>query len=304
MVGEHETALDAFREKEATKLIRIENYVHDARRNSTPLHREAQEGMSASGALDWAAVNTDVRITALGMLLEALETLTPELGKSGKRVSSVVMTSEHWMAPLDGAHDEIVEMIRKEANDRFRGQHFVGMIEPAFYPRYPVGRLRTKKLISWHAHLLFWGKDRQELEDAITAFNDETEGPLYGVAPASVRRRSWQSAPECLSYMMKTPAKSHTTLRIQERMNPETGEFFAEHDKQHAQALRTGEHVKMLNVLREFTLDKLFLVGGKGHVLVKDLRQRIERDRERYEQQRRKSLPGFGRGVGSGSVFG
>lgn len=280
---QHQALFERFRKKELAKLQTIEKYTYDARSNSVPLHREVQDGFSHRGRLDWAAVNAHVRIDAAEIILDRLESFALQIRKRAPLVSSVVVTSDQWLTSLPDACAIDICKIRDELHDAFRGLSYVGMIEPAFYPRRRHPGITITGMVSWHAHLLFWDAQRETLGQAVAKINRGTTGPLYGVAPASLRRRSWNSAAECLCYLLKSPAKSYSTRRMPERIDPGTGEIIAEHDLQIPQKLRPGQHVHMRNALREFALDDLLLAGDKGYQMLTPLFHRVSFDRQRYD---------------------
>lgn len=287
MPHDTKSLLASFRDEEVKKLRIIESYVYNARSNYVPLHREAHEGMTATGALDWAAVNTGVRVAAMELMVGALEVQLSELRSQFPTVSSLLVSANQWVTDIGGPHREIVTDIRGVLTELFQESHYVGAIEPALYPRRQIAGVVRKGVVSWHAHLLAWGTDRGRLDNALSALNEKTEGPLYGVPPASMRSRSWKTALNCIGYFLKTPAKSYSTRRIAERIDPQTGEIFPEHDRQYAQRLRPGEHIHLRNILRDFTLDDLLLFGGTGRELVAPMQREISRDRRHYQQRRR-----------------
>lgn len=278
----HQMLFEEFREKEIAKLRTIEKYAYDARSNSVPLHREVRDGFSHGGRLDWAAVNAYVRSNGAEILLDRLESFALQMGKTLNRVSSVVVTSDKWLASLADAHEIDLRKIRNELDDLFQGLNYFGVIEPALYPRRHHPGAEKKGVVSWHGHLLTWDTERETLWRRLGNYNSRTVGPLYGVPPANLRERSWKSAAVPLLYMLKTPAKSYSTRRIVEHIDAGTGEVIAEHDHQTPQKLRPGEHVHMRNVLREFKLDDLLVAGGTVKPLLNPLRERLFKDRELY----------------------
>lgn len=282
MTPGHQLLFERFRKKEIAKLRRIENYAYDARSNYVPLHREVRDGFSHRGRLDWAAVNAYVRIDGAEMLLDGLESFELKMGKTLNRVSSVVVTSNQWLTSLTDASSIDISRIKDELHDAFRGLNYIGMVEPGFYPRRRQPGSMTDGMVSWHAHLLFWDDQRETLAEALANFNRNRAGPLYGVEPATLRKRSWKSAAERMCYLLKSPAKSYSTRRMPERIDPSTGEIIPEHDHQMAQKLRPGQHVHMRNALREFTLDDLLVAGGTVKPLLNPLRKRLFKDRELY----------------------
>lgn len=273
--------LQKLKAQELAKRHNIETYIRD--RRSTYVHpdRETLDGFTMRGRLDWAAVNAHVRIAAAEILLEALKAFRRGAPRTAPRVSSVVVSSEYWVRNLHDAHAIDVREIGAELAWLFRGQNYVGMIEPGFYPRRSPSGTVGKGVVSWHAHLLFWGTERETLRQALEGYSKRVNGPLFGVPAANLRWRSWKSAEACVCYMLKTPAKSYSTQRVPEMVNPTTGEIIPEHDRQIAQALRPGEHLRMRNVLREFCLDDLLLVGGTGNILIQPLWQAMLGDRDR-----------------------
>lgn len=198
------------------------------------------------------------------------------------RVSSVVVSAEQWFVNLHDAHGCDIRAIRRELNELFRSFNYLGVVEPGFYPRRKVPPAVTNGAVSWHAHLLFWGRERDSLARTLEDYNAVSRGVLFGVPAATLRSRSWRTFEERVCYSVKTPSKSYSTRRVPERADPMTGEIIAEHDRQLAQQLRPGQHMHMRNVLREFCLDDLILAGGSGKRLLQPLAEQIRRDRTRY----------------------
>lgn len=282
MTPQHKAPLEAFRRDEIAKQRKIEDYSFDARSNYVPLHPDVKGGFSINSRLDWAAVSAHVRIRAAELLLDGLESFELKMGKTLNRVSSVVVTSDKWLASLADAHEIDIRKIRNELGDLFQGLNYFGVIEPALYPRRHHPGAEKKGVVSWHGHLLTWDTERETLWRRLGNYNSRTVGPLYGVPPANLRERSWKSAAVPLLYMLKTPAKSYSTRRIAEHIDAGTGEVIAEHDHQTPQKLRPGEHVHMRNALREVTLDDLLVAGGTVKPLLNPLRERLFKDRELY----------------------
>lgn len=282
MTPQHREQLQEFLAKEIVKQKNIEDYSYNARRNYVRLHPEVKDGFCVNGMQDWAAVSAHVRIKAAELLLDGLELCEQKMGKTLKLVSSVLVSSNQWLTSLERAHEVDVCGIRKDLDDFFEGLNYVAVIEPGLYPRLHYQGAEKKGIVSWHAHAVSWDIDRDALERARDRHNSKTAGILFGVPPANLQKRSWNSAAECLLYMLKTQAKSYSMRRIAEGINPKTGEVVAEHDYQMPQALRPGEHVHMRNVMRSFTLDDLLIAGGEVNLLLGPLLDRLLKDRELY----------------------
>ncbi|MBX9453224.1 MAG: hypothetical protein KL801_15555 [Mesorhizobium sp.] len=276
--------LDTFKREENRKSKELKNYIYDARSNYVVAHRETLDGLSQRGRLDWAAANGDVRIAAAITLVETARTLRTELSAASPRVSSVVVSAEQWFVNLHDAHGCDIRAIRRELSELFRSFNYLGVVEPGFYPRRKVPPSVTNGAVSWHAHLLFWGRERDPLARTLEDYNAFTRGVLFGVPAATLRSRSWNSFEALICYAQKTPSKSYSTRRMPERADPMTGEIIAEHDRQLAQQLRPGQQMHMRNVLREFCLDDLLLAGGTGKRLLRPLAEQIRRDRTEYRR--------------------
>ena len=55
-----------------------------------------------------------------------------------------------------------------------RGLSYFGMIEPAYYVNVCEGtRMHGKRLVSWHLHLIAWGKSPREMKKRIERLNKE-----------------------------------------------------------------------------------------------------------------------------------
>jgi|GEM_PF-4285584 len=273
--------LDAFTKGEKQKQEHVRRYLVDRRANYVPGHPHTIQALSRAGQLDWAAANSRCRVDAAEILASELPAFRKQHRTRSPLVHSVLVAPLKWCRPIGVAHEVEIEAIRAELESLLAGRNYFGAIEPGLYPRRTPSGEFQKGVVSWHAHAVVWNDREHSTIAAVQSINAQNEGPLFGVAPANYRRRSWETIAKPLLYALKTPGKSYATRRIPESINRQTGEIIPEHDQQQAQRLRPGELVKMLNVLREFTLDELLVVGGNGYDLVAPLRDRISRDRER-----------------------
>ena len=162
--------------------------------------------------------------------------------------------------------------------DALAGLPLLGMVEAALYRAWGPGG-RTVDHVAWHTHALVWNTTRAALDARLRELGDNhinlmqagTGGAQRGCAVHVKRVYDLTGA---LLYILKAPMQEVRVNRRPERVNPETGEVFPADLRQQKRKLRTGERVRLLDILHERRLADLLFSGGSGRALARAIRQR------------------------------
>ncbi len=172
---------------------------------------------------------------------------------------------------------------------------FIGMTEPAYYPRWRTAPDRDLgPVVAWHSHIVTLGVGRADLEVALEDMENE-ESLLAGVPAVDIRALGWMQAKSRLRYSCKMPYRVYTPYtpkKPRERLDRRTGELFIRQHEQSKADMRTGQLAHMVNLLHGRYLDELIFGNGLGAKLVTSINDAA---RERLHAEERRWNDRFGR---------
>lgn len=147
---------------------------------------------------------------------------------------------------------------------------FIGMIEAALYHRWsPSGRTR-EDWISWHCHLLAWGAHQAELSAALAPLRRRHRSMREGLASVHVQAVPEDDIGRQFLYALKAPQKLY---RVEYYKKPWTHPVTREVKQPgwHTQKdwLRTGQRIRMLDVIGDRLLSDLLFGNREGTALAR-----------------------------------
>jgi hypothetical protein len=159
-----------------------------------------------------------------------------------------------------------------------RGLPYLGMVEPGYYVNMCEGtRVAGKRMVSWHLHLLAWGKSPKGMQKRINGLNKR--GDLLpiadGLAAAHQKRISKGKLASKVCYILKAPRKAYRLFKF-EQVTAD-GEIVLRF-KQKKDDLRPGERLTLFRLMQDLYLDHLALAGGEGAGILRRLKRRVLRE--------------------------
>jgi hypothetical protein len=154
-----------------------------------------------------------------------------------------------------------------------RGLSYFGMIEPALYSNVCEGtHVHGKRMMSWHVHLLAWGKTKSAIKARIESLNKQ--GILLpiadGLAAAHQKQISKGKLASKVCYILKAPKKAYRLFKY-EQVTAD-GEIILRF-KQKKDDLRPGERFTLFKLMQHMHLDELALAGGEGADVLRRLKR-------------------------------
>lgn len=274
------------------KLARsIQEYVDAPKSNYVQLDGQLRQEMDQRHDYCLAASSPWARALFARIVLDAWKELEAQLAGP---FHMVTFTSPRFAIAESEAHTFDPAAHQKEITEIMVGHSFLGMTEPAYYPRWQISRDgKIGPIVAWHSHTIVIGSSRTKIEKDVASAKRE-ESLLPGVPAVDVRAVRPHQLKSKLLYMLKTPHKQYTPYRLRkavEQVDHDTGEIISVRQySQPKRPLRTGELVKMIKVQRDKYLDELIFGNGDGDELkatiVEKARQRLDREEFRRGEHR------------------
>jgi hypothetical protein len=137
--------------------------------------------------------------------------------------------------------------------------------------------VHSKRMVSWHVHLLAWGESKTAIRTRIEDLNNK--GILLpiadGLAAAHQKRISKGKLADKFCYILKSPRKAYRLYKW-DTITPD-GEIIPKF-KQWKDDLRPGERLTLFRLLQDMNLDHLALGGGEGAEILRRLKRRVLRE--------------------------
>ena len=166
-----------------------------------------------------------------------------------------------------------------------RGLSYLGMIEPAYYVNVCKGaHVHSKRMMSWHVHLLAWGESKSAIRSRIEGLNkDGILLPIAdGLAAAHQKRISKGKLADKVCYIMKAPKKAYRVFKY-EQITPD-GEILLRF-RQKKDDLRPGERLTLFRLMTDMNLDHLALAGGEGAEILRRVKRRALKGYDKQASQ-------------------
>jgi len=155
------------------------------------------------------------------------------------------------------------------------GFDYVGMVEPGLYKGWGAkGPTPYKDHVSWHSHSLVFGTGRRELEKSINKIKELHES-ISGGCAFHIKAIEREEIENYLLYSLKMPLKEYRLNKFPgERVDRETGEIL-ENVRQQKRPIRTGDFVRLMDVMKDMQLIDFLCSGGEGRELIKRFKMTI-----------------------------
>lgn len=184
----------------------------------------------------------------------------------------VTLIAEQFTVPLDQAGDFDPFPLQQWARAMLRGCSCVGMVEAALYSNVGLVLHRLQKAVSWHMHLLVWGKTAQQMTVLRDNINRRVKTMVPGVKAAHFRQIRPDKIQGQVLYMLKAPMNEYRIYAMKETVDDEdTGEFTTPLTGQFRTKkyqLDPGDLVRMVNIMSGQALDDLSFAAGQGRSLL------------------------------------
>lgn len=183
----------------------------------------------------------------------------------------VTVVSRVYMLPIGTAAEINLKSLRAFVRQALVGSPFVGMIEPALYlDCNTFGACRGVDVVCWHAHIIVWGRTRQQIRKAASGIGAQHVS-ITGGPPVHIKYVSPDELTAKWLYMCKAPLKAYRLNRYKgERIDASTGEVF-QNFLQQKQPMRTGNRIRVSNFMKDLYLEQLCFGGGEGAALAKTI---------------------------------
>jgi len=271
--------------------IKIVNYLVGSRPNhSATAHPDVLYTLQPSRAFELPANNATARIAfaeiclahvlaapaiAAGPLNFVTITSTQHAFPVGdRRVRFPADRETNAQARRDGLAARFnVIRLQKTACQALEGIPFIGMVEPALFRRWGPNGRTGRDWVSWHCHLITWGAIQSVVSRRLAPLRDNHDSMLENVAAAHVEPITPGDVHRKLVYMLKAPQKLYRVEYFKEPWtNPRTGEFYPPGWHVNKDWLRTGDRIRLLDVMGGRTLDALLFGLHTGTTLVGAIR--------------------------------
>ncbi len=184
--------------------------------------------------------------------------------------------------PRDWAHcDRDItfdyDTAKQKLRNAFTGMNFIGVIEPAYYPKVEWERDgRVGRLISFHAHVLVWDTSESKLRRHqrkirarfLPVDADDRSTPTLNLL------KTLEDLAKVLRYCTKMPWEGYDKKK-KENATEESGGGKRRPisiEQRHVK-LKAIHHYRLFNFLRKHTLFDAWLGGGNGAKLLRETRK-------------------------------
>jgi hypothetical protein len=178
-----------------------------------------------------------------------------------------LVNAEHSMAATEAASVDVKSM-KAWINSTLAEASYVGLIEPAYYPRASCVPGGNRPWISWHVHLLVWAINLAEITELQARANQEYTAFIPGTIVFHFRNITRKMVTGYVAYMCKSPVSEHNIYpRKEEMVDMSTGEITTTVTgrwRQPKRPIRMGGLGKALAVLEPQTIKSLCIAKGEG----------------------------------------
>ncbi len=223
-------------------------------------------------------VNTYSRQIFRKELLTVTLGMVPKLFRPGIAVMLASITDFDWAYPDRNIQFDF-RSAKQKIRNAFTGMNFIGVIEPAYYPRVPWMRDNRKGcLISFHAHLVVWDtsvsklrRHQKEIRKRFTPVDPDGSSLILNLLKGVVDLMT------VIRYATKMPFEGYDKKRggagdvgAGDSMDPDSssGSVTQIHTD-----LRPIHHYRLFTFMRKYRLFDAWLGGGDGSDLLRETRK-------------------------------
>jgi hypothetical protein len=181
-----------------------------------------------------------------------------------------------------------IHHLQQVAREAFRDLPFIGMVEVALFPSWSSSGWAVVDSASWHCHLIAWGATQEELNGVLRRLRERHASIKEGVTSVHIQEVPDDDILRQFVYALKAPQKVYRTalLRTVSRDQGLTG-FDTRVWRIKKDWLRTGQRVRLLDVMAGRTLDQLLFGNREGTVLANAIRDEALKPFRAWEQRQR-----------------
>jgi hypothetical protein len=266
--------MDTFRIVHWNNEYRILNYVERPRRNYYRPDPELWPELRPEAEDEMYAANPLSRIAFAKLVLKQVKN-HPQGPKGG--FFFVTLTPERYAFPLHRAWDINLDSLMAFARQALRGINFVGMVDAALYKKWGRRGPATRDWVVWHVHLIVWGATRDRVEAALQHTRKTNKTVVPGRHAVWVQHFRAHLLEAKLLYSLKKPQKEYNVSRElpDNEIDWETGEVTPVGFRQQKRPLRTGDRVRMCQVLLGKRLPELFFGNKVGTDIARRVRRKL-----------------------------
>jgi hypothetical protein len=189
----------------------------------------------------------------------------------------VTLTPDRYAQPLHRAWDVNLDSLMAFARQALEGINFIGMIDLALFKKWGRRRPATRDWVVWHVHLIVWGATREKIEAALRQARKRTKSVVPGRSAVWVQAFPHHLLEEKLLYSLKNPQKEYNVSRElpDDEIDWKTGEVTQVGFRQQKRPLRTGDRVRLCEVLLGKQLPELFFGNKVGTDIARNVRRKL-----------------------------
>lgn len=159
----------------------------------------------------------------------------------------------------------------------------IGMLDVGYYTNIAHGaRYKNKKALSWHIHVIAWGRTPKQMDLLMERLNSPTSGfqsigdgleAFHSKRIPKSESKTYHLADK-LAYLLKS-GKHAYRLGKREIVTPD-GEIIPTF-YQRKTLLRRGERIRLFQATKHLYLDRIAIAGGEGAAILRRVKRRALR---------------------------
>ena len=266
-----QSSLDKYKNQEMENHSMLMDYHQNHRSNMLDISAIVKM-LSRPNSYYMHAINHYSRIELLECLIDGL---TTNVDLADVSLHLVTFVPERFLYPLNEAGTFQPASLKKVVSHYMKGQNYLGMIEPAYYPnaKHPVAQ--SKEMVHWHAHLIVWGASEVQLQAIERSVARKHSSFFPGCQAFHFKDARSEDLQKILAYICKSPRNQYSTFTPDVvKVDHLTGEIIEEL-RQRKQVLRKRQMAQLALALRDMNLDALTLGGGEGSNIVKTVQKQV-----------------------------
>ena len=265
------SSLDEYREQEMDNHQRLVGYHENKRSNMLDISGIIGK-LERSQSKYLYAINHYSRIA---MMEQLVDVVGDSLEIDHEQFWFLTFTPKRYAIQLRFADQFKPADLKKMIGQYMQGLHYIGMVEPAFYPRNSSGNPTSDHIVHFHAHLLAWGGTKLDMDGITTKYNGKHRSIVPGRPAFDARPAEKSHIVKILAYMTKSPRCAYTCYNPDVvKFDKETGEIIDVY-RQKKRILEKREAAELALCIQDFTLDGLLLGGGDGAKIITEARKRM-----------------------------
>lgn len=167
-----------------------------------------------------------------------------------------------------------ISVIQQIARQGLGKVPFVGMVEAALFRRWGRNGPDRQDWVSWHCHLVVWCYSQAELLQILKPLADRHPSMKSDLPSVHVQKFEKDEIERKIAYMLKAPQKLYRFAEFeQDWTNPVTGEVKRAGLHLQKEWLKTGQRVRLMDLMSDRFLDRLIFGNAEGTELVREIRK-------------------------------